>query len=114
MLKVIFRIVLILLAAGIVSGGLIFWVNTSGISQAGGGFDRQALAGQRAARPAHDFEGGGRDSDFAGGAQLTRGLQDMAAKIGIIALITAGVAILQHGIGWITRRRQPDQALTQS
>jgi hypothetical protein len=117
MFKVISRIVIILLAAGIVAAGLALWVNTSGssltISGHDGGIDRQPPAGQLAASPTGNFKGGDTDGDFGGGVQIARSLQDMASKIGIIALITACVAIFQRGFGWITRRRQPAQALRQ-
>jgi hypothetical protein len=123
MLKILLRICIILVAAGIVSAGLIFGVNSSGSSLGGlqgggqgireGGVGRQPRAGDLATRPARGFDGG-RDGDFGGGFQMARGLQDLAVKIGIIALITAGVAILQRGISWITRKRPPVQVLNQS
>jgi hypothetical protein len=54
-------------------------------------------------------------ADFLEGCpQITRGLMDMVRKIGIIALITAGVAILQRLVGWIARKIKPAQVVKAS
>lgn len=131
MAKIILRVFLILLVAALVSGGLMLWLNNSGSSLSAalgimeGGFKRngprgytqpgqkaeiqpgQAVEdqlGQLPGRPAGGFEGqGGRHGESI---QVGRGLADLLQKIGIIALITAGVAILQRLVGRITRRKR--------
>jgi hypothetical protein len=118
-LKIIMRTLLILAAAGLVCAGIYLWVNSNGnslgfgqegrIEQGGGSFqpgDRPQFNNQRAfpndgTRPER-LGRGGREGGFAGGLGLQRGLIDLAGKLGLIALVTAGVTLL----GWLIKRFQ--------
>lgn len=124
MFKIIGRILLILLAAGMVAGGTYLLMNSSSgqsflqnmpgeghgrgerfeappadgsfVPDAGGALDGEALSGR-------GFEGRGMEGrvDFSGG------LVGIAESLLLITLITAGVNLARSGIGWLRRLRKP-------
>jgi hypothetical protein len=124
MFKIMVRIFFILLIASLVGGGLYFLANTSA-GQAliqngrGGGFERGERMGPGSGLTAGNTngdaafqpgprggDGGERDFHGEGGSSLA--LLDLVKNAGIIALITAGVVLLQKvwgGARQLLRRR---------
>jgi hypothetical protein len=109
MLKILGRITLILLAAGLLSGALFWIVNHTGQAIAGNyGFDRQpvlrsssnnsqipgdsSLSSNSAQLPPIPFRDRERASDFS----LTNGILGIAGKIGMITLITIVVTMIKR------------------
>lgn len=115
---------LILLAAGMVAGGVYLLMNSSAgqsflQNMPGGGHGR----GERFEAPPADgsfvpdtsraldgeafrgraFEGG----DMEGRVDLSGGLVGIAESLLLITLITAGVNLVRSAIGWLRRLRKP-------
>jgi hypothetical protein len=115
MLKIIFRILVILLAAGLVCGGLFLVANTAGanLNNFSGGlgrahFDGALTNGSRPAPPDGAFQPGGRGGEQAGGSLL--GLAGVAGILGKVAVITAAVVLLQGVSGRFFRKRRTIRA----
>ena len=125
MVKIVFRIIMILAAAGLVTGGLFLYVNNTGASQGilaeGGrrqGFEQPRIAPEGGAgRPMRGgmlegfagpgghggFEG--RGDAFGGGSILgLAGVLAQAGKIGLVTVLVVGIQAVIKGIQG--RRRQ--------
>lgn len=124
MFKILVRILVILLVAGIVSGGLYVLANTSSgqaliLSLPGGhGADQHDIAQGQPAQSAFTvntagpgslpsgFQGAPHDGgDLRGGASLQQALPTVAGEIGQIALVMAVIVVLQKGVKRLTRKR---------
>ncbi len=123
MLKTIGRILIILLAAGIVAGGVYAlsqsMAGTGPDGFPGGPRDGQALAsgalpgrGQFAtdgsapfARPGGDFGGPGRGREGGAQASLARGLAELLKNVVIVGILIGVISLVRY----VTRRR-PAQA----
>jgi hypothetical protein len=100
MLKIIMRIFLILLAAGLISGVLYWVVNSSSGSAGLGNFDRPGSA-------LSIFQPGLRGRDLrGGGAAQTLALTDILVKLGLIGLMTVVVVLLQRVIARFIKTRK--------
>jgi hypothetical protein len=115
MLKILIRTLLILLAAGLISGALYWAVNGSSAQAALGGFGGRSAFGAVAGLGNFDrlgsvlsiFSGGVRGRDFrGGGAAQTLALTDILVKLGLIGLMTLVVVALQRGIGHFIKSRK--------
>ncbi len=123
MLKILVRTLLILLAAGLISGALYLTVNggsgQSALDAIGGRGGRSAfgaVAGlgnfDRPGSVLSIFSGGVRGRDFrGGGAAQTLALTDIMVKLGLIGLLTLVVVALQRGIGHFIKRRKAAKAV---
>jgi hypothetical protein len=105
MIKIMVRILVILLAVGLVSGALYLVVNgaSGGSSLSASGLAAGAQLDGRSggnSNPGFDRQGNGfrgeRDGgDFRGGFSLARGLAGTASNLLIVALIVAAVAVIR-------------------
>ena len=123
MLKILVRTLLILLAAGLISGALYWAVNGSSGQAALGGFGErggrsafEAVAGlgnfDRPGSVLSIFSGGVRGRDFrGGGAAQTLALTDIMVKLGLIGLLTLVVVALQRGFAHIIKSRKAAKAV---
>jgi len=135
MLQITVRTIVILAVAGVICGGLCLlaqsdagraWLvgNTGSFENRGRpeqGFDA-ARGDANRARPEPGFRGapnnldgqytgdfpppdmrgrGGRD-----GVEWTRGIVGLTRNLGMIALLTLGVAVVQQSFTWVSRRRR--------
>jgi len=111
-LRIIGRIGIILLAAGIVCGGVYFWTHSAGSSTNFEGGDNHGgmefTQGERPQPPA-GFEGG-RSHELGGGGEVggfqSRNLIDLGEKLGIVAGITLAVFLVQTIWKMVTRFRK--------
>jgi hypothetical protein len=120
MFKIIYRIIIILLVAGLVSGGIYLFFNTSAgqaLIQNGrsGGFEREARFAPGGNALTSNFSDGaafqpgprggfGSDGDFHGAGGSPLALIDLVKNAGIIGLITIAVVLVQKT--WAAIRRQ--------
>jgi hypothetical protein len=109
MIKGFIQIVIILAVAALISAGLSLWVNQMGSTGLAGGesdLGRPAMAAGQAPtdQASQSTVGVERQADEFGGAGAQRGLIDMLSKLGIIAAITAAVALIQKGMALIPTR----------
>ena len=118
MLKIVMRILIILLAAGLISGALYWAVNSNSGLFGPGGFSGRgersafgAVAGlanfDRPGSALSIFSGGQRARDFGdNGAVQTLALTDILVKLGLIGLLTLVVVALQRGIARLIKSRK--------
>lgn len=118
--KILFRTFIILAVAGAIAGGLYAWVSANGLpgwaNGGRGGFEgRGGEQGAQIERPAPPDGGaafdGGERPDFGGegfgrrgehgAVDLTRGLAGLGKNLGIVALVTALVALARWVFGWL-------------
>lgn len=117
MFKIIIRTLIILLAAGIVTAGLVLFVNNGGMNSLGsvarvegmhGGFPGGGLRPEKFAAPpdgAAGFPGDGGRHGMEGGAGFSlAGLSGVGLQFGKIALITALIVGAQALLGLFRRR----------
>jgi hypothetical protein len=122
MLKILMRTLLILLAAGLISGALYWAVNGSSAQAALGAFGGRggrsafgAVAGlgnfDRPGSFLSIFQPGLRGRDFRGGdAAQTLALTDILIKLGLIGLLTLVVVGLQRAIASFIKSRKSAKA----
>jgi hypothetical protein len=123
MVKILVRIMVILLIAGLISGALYLLVADStsgqgvlaGFSGRGGRSDSGLVAGlgnfDRPGSVLSIFSGGVRGRDFReDGAAQTLALTDIMVKLGLIGLMTLLVVWLQRGIGRFIKNRKAAKA----
>ena len=122
MIKIVVRILVILLIAGLISGALYWAVNSNsgtpgldGLLGRGGRFGSGAVAGlenfDRPGSALSIFSGGLRARDFReNGAAQTLALTDIMVKLGLIGLLTLVVVSLQKGITRLIKSRKSAKA----
>lgn len=113
MFKIIYRTLIVLIAAGLVSAGLYWFAGSSSgqtaLTGAGGGLHEQATfsppngsSGTQAAQP--NFQERGDHEE--GGASLSQALPEILKNIATIAGITAAIAGLRKLLTLIPRLRR--------
>ncbi len=135
MFRIVVRIIIILVVAGVICGGLALLAQgDTGRALLGGnmglpetrerpeqGFDA-ARGDTNRSRPEPGFRGapGNRDGQNAGtfpspdmrergghgSVEWTRGIAGLTRNLGMIALLTLGVAVAQQSFAWVSRRRR--------
>lgn len=123
MLKIVLHILVILLAAALISGALYWAVNSNsglfgmgGFSGRGGRFAFGAVAGlgnfDQPGSALAIFSGGQRFRDFGdSGAAQTLALTDILVKLGLIGLLTLVVVTLQRAISHLIKSRKSAKAV---
>ena len=123
MIKTAVRTLMILLAAGLISGALYWAVNSSSGSVGPGDFSGRggrsafgAVAGlenfDRSGSVLSIFSGGQRGRGFGeGGAAQTLALTDILVKLGLIGLLTLVVVGLQRGFMHFKKNRKSAKAM---
>ncbi|MDR3565723.1 MAG: hypothetical protein P4N59_30385 [Negativicutes bacterium] len=123
MIKTAVRTLMILLAAGLISGALYWAVNSSSGSVGPGDFSGRggrsafgAVAGlenfDRPGSALSIFSGGQRGRGFRdSGAAQTLALTDILVKLGLIGLLTLLVVTLQRAISHLIKSRKSPKAV---
>jgi hypothetical protein len=118
MLKILFRTVMILLVAGLVTGGLYLFGQNSGSSLIGAISGAGLGQGENHARPADGGFGPGQGKGMAQGQGRQEGpggensfslsaatLSGLAEELGKVAAVTAGFVLLKAVFRLISRRK---------
>ncbi len=115
MLKTILRIGVILLVAGAVSAAIYVWGSNTSVASAGleggpGNHENRGLGEQRTVPSGLDGNTtlamrGGRGGDHDD-ISVAAGLSGVGKNLGIVALVTLGVVLVQKGFGSIRRWRR--------
>lgn len=126
-MKTLLKVILILLAAGIVAGGFWLVVNNTSLATAGSGqgpgeglgrpnFEGGAMPERFDGRtPPEGFEGqgsgAGKGQGPGGGeghsASLWRGLTEVAGILVKLTIVIAVVLLIQKAVAWISAKRRP-------
>ena len=111
MLKILFRTGMILLAAGLIVGGLFLYANNAGSGQAGipGGGERPQMVSSASAGT--EVAANSENSERHGGAEGGGGLASLLGQLLKIGVITGIVVSIQALIRKIQRRHPSAEAL---
>jgi hypothetical protein len=122
MLKIFGRIVMILCVAGLISGGLYFFINSTAgqrllLTDRRGGFERQVQANQAGGSTLNNLEPqttiqgrGFGEREFRGEIAPQRAVAGIVQNVAVIALITFVVVTVQKVISMSRRKGSPDAA----